>query len=53
MSFFYVYEPPTSDTTAVVQSLSCVRLFETPWAAACQGPLVLHHLPEFVQTRTH
>ena len=29
----------------VVQSLSCVRLFATPWAAAP----VPHHLPEFTQ----
>ena len=25
--------------TAVVQSLSCVQLFATPWTATCQGPL--------------
>ena len=25
----------------------------TPWTAACQGFLVLHHLPEFAQTHVH
>ena len=33
-----------------VQSLSCVRLFVTPWTAAHQAPPVLHYLPEFAQT---
>ena len=26
-------------SSVVVQSLSCVQLFETPWTAACQVPL--------------
>ena len=26
-------------TVIVVQSLNCVRLFATPWTAACQGSL--------------
>ena len=33
-----------------VQSLSCVRLFATPWTA--EG-LALHYLPEFAQTHVH
>ena len=38
----------------VVQSLSHVWLFETPWSA-CSTPgfSVLHHLPEFAQTHVH
>ena len=32
-----------------VQWLSCVRLFVTPWTAACQAS-VLHYLPEIAQT---
>ena len=35
----------------VVQSLICVRLFATPWTAACQASL--HHLPELAQTHVH
>ena len=35
-----------------VQSLSCVRLFETPWIAARQAS-VHHQLPEFTQTHVH
>ena len=31
----------TCDKEAVVQLLSCVHLFVTPWAAACQAPLPL------------
>ena len=31
-----------------VQSFSPVRLFETPWTAACQASL-----PEFTQTHVH
>ena len=34
----------------VVQSLSGVRLFATPWTP---GFPVLHHLPEFAQTHVH
>ena len=42
----------------VVQSLSCVRLFVTPWTAASQAGCkqdfsVLHYLWEFAQTRVH
>ena len=33
---------------AVVQSLSLIQPFVTPWTAACQGP-VLHCLPQFAQ----
>ena len=29
----------TISTSVVVQSLSCVRLFVTPWTAACQASL--------------
>lgn len=28
-----------SDVAAVVQSLSCVKLFAAPWTAACQASL--------------
>ena len=37
----------------VVQLLSRVRLFVTPWTAARQASLFLHHLPEFAQTYVH
>ena len=37
-----------------VQLLSCVRLFATPWTAACQAGLPVHYqLPEFTQTHVH
>ena len=36
----------------VVQSLSHVQLFVTPWTAAHQAS-VLHYLPEFAQTQVH
>ena len=36
-----------------VQLLSCVWLFGTPWTAAHQGLLTLHHLPEPTQTHVH
>ena len=36
----------------VVQLLSCVQLFATPWAAG-PGFLVLRHLLEFAQTYVH
>ena len=36
-----------------VQSLSCVRFFETPWTAACPGLPVHHQLLEFTQTHVH
>ena len=39
---------------SLVQSLSHVRLFATPWTAACQAFLGVHHqLPEFTQTHVH
>ena len=31
----------------VVQSLSHVQLFATPWTAAHQAPYLPHYLPEF------
>ena len=34
----------------VIQSLSHVQLFVTPWNAACQDSHVLHYLLEFAQT---
>ena len=37
---------------AVVQSLSCVRLFVTPWTVACQASLFFTVL-EFAQTHVH
>ena len=36
----------------VVQSISCVQLFVTPWTAVL-GSSVLHYLPEFAQTHVH
>ena len=34
----------------IVQLLSCIQLFVTPWTAASQpGILVPHYLPEFAQ----
>ena len=36
-----------------VQLLSCVRIFATPWTAACLGLPVHHQLPEFTQTHVH
>ena len=36
----------------VVQSLSCVQLFVTPWTIAHQA-YVLRHLPELAQTPVH
>ena len=35
----------------VVQSLSCVQFFATPWTTAHQA--FLHYLPEFAQTYVH
>ena len=37
----------------VVQSLSCVRLFVSPWTAARQASLSRHYLPELAQTHIH
>ena len=42
-----------TDISSSVQSLSHVRLFATPWIAACQASLVQHQLPEFTQTHVH
>ena len=36
-----------------VRSLSCIRLFATPWTAAHQASLSHHQLPEFTQTHVH
>ena len=38
------------DTFSSVQSLSCVRLFATPWIEACQASL---SILEFTQTHVH
>ena len=39
---------------STVQLLSRVQLFETPWTAAHQASLPVHHqLPEFIQTHVH
>ena len=37
----------------VVQLLSHVQLFMTPWTAACQASVFLYYLPEFAQTHIH
>ena len=37
----------------VVQLLSCVWLYVTPWTAAHQGFPVLHYLLKFAQTHVH
>ena len=37
----------------VVQSVSHVRLFVTPWTCSMLGFSVLHCLPEFAQTHVH
>ena len=37
----------------IVQSLSCIRLFVTPWTATFQASLVLHCFPEFAQCHVH
>ena len=42
-----------SDQIRSDQSLGRVRLFATPWIAACQGLPVHHQLPEFTQTHVH
>ena len=40
------------DDVAVVQSLTCVQLFVTPWTAACSSD-VHHYLPEFAWIHVH
>ena len=42
-----------SNRFSSVQSLSCDRLFATPWIAACQASLAWSLLPEFTQTHVH
>ena len=42
-----------SSNFVTVQSLSCVRLFETPMDGSTPGFPVLHHLPELAQTHVH
>ena len=42
---------PALRASTVVQSLSCVWLFATPWDCSIPGLPVLHHLSEFAQTR--
>ena len=37
----------------IVQLLSCVQLFVTPWAASIPGLPVPHYLPEFAQVLVH
>ena len=37
----------------IIQLLSSVWLFVTPWTVACQTLLPLHYLPEFSQTHAH
>ena len=39
--------------TVVVQLLSHIALFATPWTAAHQASPVLHHLPEPAQNQVH
>ena len=38
---------------AVVQSLSRVRLFVTPWTTACQASLSITNSQNFPQTHVH
>ena len=45
----HIYPPDL----VVVKSLSRVQLFATPWTAAPQASLVLHHPPEFPETHVH
>ena len=46
--------PQWGEWLFVVQSLSCVWLFATPWTACSTlGFPVLHHLPELAQTHVH
>ena len=47
-----VYLLKLMDQFVDVHSLSRVRLFVSPWTAACQVS-VLHHLPELAQTHVH
>ena len=36
-----------------IHSLSRVRLFVTPWIAACQASLFINQLPEYTRTHVH
>ena len=47
-----VYLLKLMDQFVDVHSLSRVRLFVSPWTAACQVS-VLHHLPELAQIHVH
>ena len=44
---------PSSVQFSSVQSLSCVRLFATPWTASTPGLPVHQQLLEFTQTHVH
>ena len=48
----YMKSPQLVLSVVVVQLLSCVQLYVTPWNVAFQDP-VLHHLPEFTQVYVH
>ena len=51
---YYYFLLINHDQFSSVQSLSRVRLFVTPWIAACTPGLPVHHqLPEFTQTHVH
>ena len=50
----YLHKDDCVPLTSSVQSLSRVPLFATPWIAARQASLSIHHhLPEFTQTHIH
>ena len=52
--FRLFYPKVTCLTFSSVQSLSRVRLFVTPWTAACQASLSIYYqLPEFTQIHVH
>ena len=40
-------------STGSVQSLRCVQIFATPWAAACQASLLITNSQELFQTHVH
>ena len=44
---------PKGNENLSVQSLSCVRLFATPWPAARQASLFITNSPELGQTHVH
>ena len=48
----FVFIELTHKSSVVVQLLSRVRIFATPWAAACQASLSFTIL-EFAQTHVH